>query len=211
MAAKYSRTIGLRINMSGYLHGWLNQINRPELSYLELGVGNKGLISTLNFKHKVGVDTQAFQGVDFVGTTDDFFAQNTDKFDIIFIDADHTFKQIIKDFNNAKKCLKPRATIFLHDLYPPDEGHCAPNSCGDGYKFLNKLIVDGMCVPVCPQDFGLTMVPYPEYCRIEELDSDVTYQEFVKNIQGFTCHSKFKYLLSPEEFFEQLKIRFNAY
>ena len=47
-----------------------------------------------------------------------FFAQNIFKFDCIFIDGVHTYKQVKKDVANAIKVLKSDGTIFIHDCLP---------------------------------------------------------------------------------------------
>ena len=39
-------------------------------------------------------------------TSDTFFKNNKDKFDVIFLDGLHTYEQTIKDINNAIKAFK---------------------------------------------------------------------------------------------------------
>jgi hypothetical protein len=56
-------------------------------------------------------------------TYETFFRDNTDKFDIIFIDGLHTFEQVSKDLHNAFACLAANGAIILHDCMPPDAWH----------------------------------------------------------------------------------------
>jgi formylmethanofuran dehydrogenase subunit A len=54
-------------------------------------------------------------------TSDEFFTQNTQKFDIIFIDGLHLDYQVTKDIDNAIEALNPNGSIVLHDCYPLNE------------------------------------------------------------------------------------------
>ena len=48
--------------------------------------------------------------------SDAFFENNTEEFDIIFIDGDHRRVQAQKDLDNAMSCLSEGGIIFLHDV-----------------------------------------------------------------------------------------------
>lgn len=47
--------------------------------------------------------------------SDDFFARNTQKFDLILIDGDHSYAACDKDIKNSKKALSPGGVIVVHD------------------------------------------------------------------------------------------------
>jgi predicted O-methyltransferase YrrM len=47
-----------------------------------------------------------------------FFKNNSDKFDIIFIDGLHEYDQVKKDINNSIKFLNNGGVIYLHDCMP---------------------------------------------------------------------------------------------
>lgn len=65
----------------------------------------------------------------------DFFEQlKEEKFDIIFIDADHTFKESYNDFKECSKIIKDDGLIFLHDTYPPDISYLEASACGWVYN-----------------------------------------------------------------------------
>ncbi len=73
----------------------------------------------------------------YLGTTDDYFASIKGtgvQFDLIFIDADYSYEQSLKDFMNAKEHIIDEGFIFLHDTYPYDISMTEPNLCFDTYK-----------------------------------------------------------------------------
>lgn len=88
-------------------------------SYLEIGVQNPN--SNFNHvvaTHKVGVDPDPKANATLTLTSDDFFAKNTKKFDIIFIDGLHESTQVIQDIKNSFSALKEGGTILVHDCLP---------------------------------------------------------------------------------------------
>ncbi|MCB0555502.1 MAG: class I SAM-dependent methyltransferase [Phaeodactylibacter sp.] len=90
--------------------------------YLEIGVQDeRSNFAHINCEYKVGVDIEPVST--FTGTSDDFFLQNREKFDLIFIDGLHTEEQVLKDINNAMQSLARAGIIILHDCMPPDEWH----------------------------------------------------------------------------------------
>lgn len=69
-------------------------------------------------------------------TTDEFFANHDKKikFDMIFIDADHSHEASLKDFENSIEVLNDNGLVLLHDTYPFGEKYFSPNKCHDTYK-----------------------------------------------------------------------------
>ena len=114
-------------------------------SYLELGIYDGTCITEIAkiVDKAVGVDIKKrhrHNNFEFIEkTTDDFFATNTSKFDIIFIDADHNFESVKKDFENALKCLNNHGIILLHDTDPMQKYLLQPTYCGDSYKMINYI------------------------------------------------------------------------
>ena len=51
-------------------------------------------------------------------TSDAFFAQNEQLFDVIFVDGLHEAAQVWKDVQAALKVLSPNGLIFMHDCNP---------------------------------------------------------------------------------------------
>ena len=92
-------------------------INRKNFkSYLEIGCFNDELYNFINCEHKIGVDP--YSGGTTRKSSDDFFHENKNTFDCIFIDGLHIYKQVIKDILNSLKILNSNGVIFLHDCLP---------------------------------------------------------------------------------------------
>lgn len=133
-------------------------------SYLELGLYKGNTINRVStvVEYCVGVDIVPVDiaGKFFLGTTDDFFKSNKDTFDIIFIDADHRFESVKKDFYNALNILNKHGIIFIHDTDPISIEYTADGYCGDSYKALqlinNDYSLDSITLPIL--EAGLTMV-----------------------------------------------------
>ncbi len=84
--------------------------------YLEIGCADNDLFDTVIASRKIGVDPQT--GGTHRMTSDDFFAANTERFDVVFIDGLHEFGQVHKDTVNALACLNQGGWIAYHDLLP---------------------------------------------------------------------------------------------
>ena len=84
-------------------------------SYLEIGCDDDKIFNSINIK-KIGVDP--FSGGNFRGTSDEFLLHNKNKFDCIFIDGLHIYKQVKKDILNSIDCLNENGIIILHDCLP---------------------------------------------------------------------------------------------
>ena len=78
-------------------------VNNDYQSYLEIGCDDDEIFNSINVKDKIGVDP--FRGGNFRGTSDDFFFQNQNNFDCIFIVGLHVFKQVKKNILNSIDCL----------------------------------------------------------------------------------------------------------
>jgi len=114
-------------------------------TYLELGLrdarNHRSMLEIVPYC--VGVDCEKmFDGEIphfYHMTTDAFFEQNTEKFDIIFIDASHEFSQVAVDFENAIKVLEKHGVIFLHDTDPAEEYMIVKKLCNDTYKITEYI------------------------------------------------------------------------
>lgn len=100
----------------------------------------------------------------FCSTTNDFFSQldKNIKFDLIFIDADHSHKSSMEDFENAKNHIhENHGLILLHDTFPPEKKYISPHYCSDTYKtaweIRNKYKEDFEIVTL-PFYFGVSIV-----------------------------------------------------
>lgn len=54
-------------------------------------------------------------------TFDQFFAGNSEKFQLVFMDGDHTYDSTLRYYDQAKKCLEGEGPIVLHDIYWSDD------------------------------------------------------------------------------------------
>jgi hypothetical protein len=85
-------------------------------TYLEIGCDKNILFNSVKIKKKVGIDPVA--GGNIRMTSDEFFKNNDDTFDLIFIDGLHQYDQVKKDVYNALKFLNKNGVILLHDCMP---------------------------------------------------------------------------------------------
>jgi predicted O-methyltransferase YrrM len=85
-------------------------------SYLELGVSVGESWKLIYCENKIGVDNNINVANEFDGvihaTTDDYFLNNKDKFDLIYIDALHEKNQVYKDFKNSFNSLNDSGIII---------------------------------------------------------------------------------------------------
>jgi len=101
----------------------INRLIKEKLysSYLEIGV----LVKELNFdrikidkKESVDPGYEGYSEATHVMTSDEFFEQNKEMFDIIFIDGLHQSYQVSKDIQNSLAFLNKGGTIVCHDMNP---------------------------------------------------------------------------------------------
>lgn len=150
----------------------LISIIRPS-SYLEVGIFRCGLFNQVipYADSLVGVDIDPNAGMymkinskcEFINSTSlDFFKQQIElgrKFDLIFIDGDHSKEAVEADFLGAFSLLNDNGIILLHDTYPLNIAATTRDRCDDGYKAIDKLsrLIDKwemMTIPIHP---GITL------------------------------------------------------
>ena len=94
-----------------------NIINKKNYEkYLEIGCDKDDNFSKIQAKIKIGVDPQ--RGGTTRMTSDEFFKNNNENFDIIFLDGLHTYEQTIKDIQNSLNIIPNEGTILIHDCLP---------------------------------------------------------------------------------------------
>jgi hypothetical protein len=93
-------------------------------SYLEIGIRYPHEnFDKIVCKDKTGVDPAVSAHSVVTMMSDKFFELNRKKFDLIFIDGDHRYDQVMRDIGNALLILNDNGTIVLHDCYPKQESH----------------------------------------------------------------------------------------
>lgn len=128
-------------------------------SYLEIGCKTNLTFDNVVIEHKVGVDP--FQGGTIRMTSDEFFATNTEKFDVIFIDGDHRCHQVYKDIDNSIKCLNSGGIVIAHDCNPPSKEFESTQNikCGDAWKaFVHFRQDENLDAIVCDCDYGVGLI-----------------------------------------------------
>ncbi len=130
--------------------------------YLEIGCFDDELFNYIKCEKKIGVDPVS--GGTIRATSDQFFKDNKEKFDCIFIDGLHEYQQVKKDIINSLRFLDEGGVILLHDCLPNNYYEQAIPRCqwiwnGDVWK----AIVEFRCqkdidVYTCYADYGIGVI-----------------------------------------------------
>ena len=107
------------MNRTNIINLYAKKINAK--SYLEIGVrmANDNF-NHIEVSHKVGVDpgSEGWDEATHKMTSDEFFLQNTEMFDLIFIDGLHESEQVSRDIENSLKFLNQNGVVVCHDINP---------------------------------------------------------------------------------------------
>jgi len=174
-------------------------------TYLEIGTRDGFCFNQilLPVENKVGVDPDPVAPATHHMSSDKFFLENLNGFDIIFIDGDHTGEQVYVDLISALKVLKKTpGHIILHDCLPPTKWHTRPKEqfdptreewCGTVWKAMAWFRMSndskGYCSFTLNADWGLGVIFPDSMCEavsVQKPDnvnslSDLTYEEFRRN------------------------------
>lgn len=138
-------------------------------SYLEVGVHNGATWNkiSLSAEQKFSIDPKPVNfKPSFLGTSDDFFAQNKQTFDIFFVDGLHSENQADKDIANCLSCMNDGGTIVVHDCNPEKEGYAGDTPLptgvwnGNVWKSIVKLRCTNpnLSIEVVETDFGCGII-----------------------------------------------------
>jgi len=164
-----------KYNHSHFIAELVKQINCK--TYLELGIYDGITLSLVQpfVDRIISVDIKDVRmyriGEFHLETTDSFFQHFDEKVDVVFIDADHSFESVKKDFINSLKLLNEFGMIILHDTDPISEMYLDPGYCGDSYKMdkwvrENYTDLDIMTLPLTQA--GLTLIKRKNDKRINK-------------------------------------------
>ena len=170
--------------------------------YLEIGMGPGLNFNQIECEYKVCVDPTPTVPVTFTLTSDDFFKQNTETFDIIFIDGLHWSEQVYKDIINSLDVLNDNGYVICHDMNPHSEiiqryPQAIPESewTGDCWKAWVKLKSerDNLYMSVVDTDYGCGIITSGEQKKLT-LTDNLTWENFEKNKKNWLN------LISVDEF-----------
>ena len=180
-------------------------INKYSYSdYLEIGCDQDQLFSKIKIQNKVGVDPS--NGGNVRKTSDEFFKENKNKFDIVFIDGLHTYDQVKKDILNSINCLKENGIVLVHDCMPD----CLSKQAVPRYRMIWngdvwKAIVDlrqreDLEIFTCEMDQGIGIIKKEKNTSILEIKKPARNLKFK---DYYANYKKFLRVISVEELKEK--------
>jgi len=164
----------------------INKINGKK--YLEIGVGPGTNFTDINCEYKFCVEPYPMVDVTFTMTSDDFFKQNNENFDVIFIDGLHEYGQVYRDIQNSLKFLNDDGYIICHDMSPNNEiiqryPQTHPGEwTGDCWKAWVKLKSEksDLQMFVVDSDYGCGVITKGEQTLID-LPQELTWETLENN------------------------------
>ena len=172
--------------------------------YLEIGCDKDQLFSRVEIQNKMGVDP--YSGGNIRKTSDDFFLNNNQTFDLVFIDGLHTYAQVKKDILNSIKFLNDKGIILVHD--------CLPNSMakqavprykmqwnGDVWKAIVDLRQDpDLDIYTCEIDEGIGVIKKKKNTSVLKLSTEINKLSFK---DYYYNHKEYMRIISISKFKEK--------
>lgn len=162
--------------------------------YLEIGVRFGANFNKIEVPNKIGVDPDPESVATVHLTSDQFFEQNKETFDLVFIDGYHEAEQVKRDIINSYAVLTGKGIIVVHDCNPEKEEHThIPRDCkvwnGNVYKTISELNKAKMTVDI---DHGC--------CIISRSTENLRWGNVAVDWEIFSKHRKdLLNLVSPED------------
>ncbi len=200
---------------NNYIKDTLKMKNRDELinylikkidaqSYLEIGICDGSNHKKINCKNKIGVDPNSqVSEVSRRMTSDRFFSENKDMFDVIFVDGLHVYEQVYRDICNSLKFLNKNGYLVCHDMNPPTETHQrVPRPVGqrqwngDCWKAWVQLRSERNDIIMCvvDMDWGCGVIKFGNQQPLLIENNTLNYEFLEKNRKSILN------LISPEDF-----------
>ena len=162
-------------------------------SYLEIGSFRNENFDKIRIQKKISVDPDPEAYANYQMTSDQYFAENKDKFDIYFIDGLHQHDQVWRDIRNSLEHLNKDGIIVLHDCLPKNErmqiedftSHQHEEWTGDVWKAYYKAYSELQYkVQVVDTDYGCGIIDtkfiYPEGLSWKVNMEDLKYDDFLR-------------------------------
>ena len=169
--------------------------------YLEIGCFKDENFNKINITYKVGVDPVS--GGTVRKTSDEYFKNNKEYFDIIFIDGLHYFDQVKKDIENSLDFLNTKGIIIVHDCLPSKiRDQMIPRAHekwnGDVWKAIVEFRTkDHLDVYTCFADEGLGVILKRN--NKNKLNLDLKNFKKLKFKDYYHNYSKFMNIISEDE------------
>ena len=170
-------------------------------SYLEIGCDKNQIFSQITLDKKIGVDP--YSGGNVRKTSDDFFKENAEKFDLIFIDGLHVYDQVKRDIVNSINFLNKEGVILVHDCLPDTIGKQAVPRYkmqwnGDVWKAIVDLRQrDDLEIHTCFVDQGIGIIKKENNSstlKIDKKTQDLKFSDFYHN------HNEYLRIINLDEF-----------
>ena len=176
-------------------------------TYLEIGCQADVNFSKIQIDKRIGVDPH--DGGTHRMTSDVFFQNNNDSFDIIFIDGLHEYDQVLRDIKNSVKFLNKDGIIVVHDCLPSKIWHqTIPQTHSSWNGDVWKAIVecrtfDYLDTYTCIADHGLGII----FNRKNKNRLDLELKNFkeLKFRDYYENHKKFMNTISENELFNLIE------
>jgi hypothetical protein len=171
-------------NRQSFILRAISKYNLNTCKYLEIGVYKNSVFNCvpLKIENKIGVDPT--QGGTHRKTSDNFFIDNNENFDVVFIDGLHTYEQCQRDCINSLKFLNPGGVILFHDFLPNNSEEHKTDFSGDVWKVAVEIANSkNMEFKIANIDSGVGILKPQanyEYIRIPELKY-LTFKDFYKS------------------------------
>ncbi len=158
--------------------------------YLEIGIDEgynfQDVVEISGNKHGVDPNLEATGQVTHRVTSDEFFKNTTDTYDIIFIDGLHEAVQAHRDALNALLLLREGGTLLMHDCSPPrkdfqvvPQPEGADLWCGDVWRaWLRLRQRPDLYMEVVDIDWGVGIIQRGTQTPIQKGAEDMTYEQF---------------------------------
>lgn len=170
-------------------------------SYLEIGTQHGNCFTKINAPYKVCVDPEkCYSGLTHHMTSDEFFDQNKETFDIIFVDGLHTEDQCFLDIKNALTVLNANGAIVVHDCLPHSEDFTQICHSGTVYKAIIQLRCtrDDLKIHTVDADCGCAIITFGKSSTYNKVPLSVA-KEYVYYAQH---KQELMNIISPSQFIQ---------
>jgi SAM-dependent methyltransferase len=177
-------------------------------SFLEIGLDSGICRDKVNAEYKVSVDPdERTNNPTYLMTSDEFFAQNKETFDLVFVDGLHHAEQVLRDIENSLECLNDGGVIVCHDMLPnmeivqrvPRENAVWTGDCWKAWAKLRGTRKD-LSMYIVESDWGVGVIQKGKQKINKELDLPMSKYDW----EFFCMHRDNFITKSTNEFIENL-------